>query len=248
MFSNPDGGEILLFGGEDASGYLSDMWALDPEYIAPGQPQYTWKRVTSYGHVPVPRSGVSVAQDGGTAVVYGGMTENGPSDEVHLFDIRSRRWKRIETAYGGPSVRQEASIEYDPAKRIMYLYGGSDGAGCHNDLWDLDLSTGEWNRMIPDCTEGYVLTVIHGITRTFILIRPNLPATFLRMKIYSRPRLSIALSRSATAARDAGRSPAQHRSGTLFSGIFISRLLRISLFPVIIPLFCIKKTWKRMRR
>lgn len=162
MFSNPDGGEILLFGGEDASGYLSDMWALDPEYIAPEQRQYTWKRVASYGHVPVPRSGVSIAQDGGTAVVYGGITENGPSDEVHLFDIRSRRWKRIETDAGGPSVRQEASIEYDPAKRIMYLYGGSDGAGCHNDLWDLDLSTGEWNRMIPDCTEGVCPTPDRG--------------------------------------------------------------------------------------
>jgi V8-like Glu-specific endopeptidase len=154
MVSSPDGGEVILFGGEEADGYFSDLWSLDPETVAPGQKQYTWRELDSYGEIPSPRSRMVVAQFGGKALIFGGMTDEGPTEEVYAFDIRSRYWEKIETLPGGPGTREGASIEYDPWAKTMFLFGREDIAGLHNDLWKLDLGSGAWERVLPDCTSG----------------------------------------------------------------------------------------------
>ena len=86
-------------------------------------------------------------------VVFGGITESGPTNETWVFDPTNRTWMRINSTTG-PGPRSGQSMVYDPVGGLIVLFGGTNDARwpntrSYNDTWVFDLATVEWRRMAP---------------------------------------------------------------------------------------------------
>jgi hypothetical protein len=106
------------------------------------------------GQVPSPRSGMAVSVDGEAAAIYGGTGPTGQSGDLYLYHFDQGRFEQLVQDGPAPGARANPSLEYDASRGKVYLYGGSEGEGLHNDLWELDTATGAWTRLIEDCASG----------------------------------------------------------------------------------------------
>jgi|GEM_PF-2817187 len=163
MFTDPTSTRMYLFGGIGEDGFLGDLWALEREgeigvYMeSVDNPQtfnWKWRRVEARGIIPSPRSEVLVSVDGKDVVFYGGRTPSGRSGEVFIFKPINETFLKLESQDGFSILRERASIEYDSSKKSLYLYGGEDSNGLHNDLWKFDIGSKVWSQIFPDCTSG----------------------------------------------------------------------------------------------
>jgi len=72
---------------------------------------------------------------------------------LYEFSATGPGFIRIETASPPPRL-SESAFTADPSGRLLYLFGGFDGAGYHNWLWTLDLGDRSWSMTAPDCLSG----------------------------------------------------------------------------------------------
>jgi hypothetical protein len=161
MFTDPGSGKIFLFGGEDAGGVLGDLWELSASetphaFSTEGAvaPYWEWKKIHPLGQVPSPRSGMAVSVDGEAAGIYGGTGPAGQLGDLYRYNFEQGRFDLLVQSGPAPGSRANASVEYDASREKVYLFGGSEGEGLHNDLWELDTRTGTWTRLIEDCASG----------------------------------------------------------------------------------------------
>ena len=79
-------------------------------------------------------------------IAYGGRTgfldfEN--VNETWSFDYESKTWKNLQPA-NSPPWRSSHAMVYDPVRRKVLMFGGSDFKRAFNDLWEYDFGENKW--------------------------------------------------------------------------------------------------------
>ncbi|MEE2828691.1 MAG: kelch repeat-containing protein [Myxococcota bacterium] len=152
-----ENGRALVFGGryrpEGQSGayqLFDDLWAFD----------FTERRWTQLddgsGPGPAARYYAQAAWSptAGAFYVYGGLTNSDPlafqrSSELWRW-TESEGWEEVDTSGDAPSPRAFYGTTYDAKRDRMLLFAGQVGdfqSLAYNDLFELDLSTGEWDEL-----------------------------------------------------------------------------------------------------
>jgi len=131
---DPVSGRFLLFGGQtDSAPFLGDTW------------QFTagiWLQITGE-QAPSPRNLFSMVRDEEQlrALLFGGRAEDGPANDVWVFDGTTDTWSRLATQGEPPSPRNGHDAVWLPESRSMLVFGGEDADGDQNDLWELSFGS-----------------------------------------------------------------------------------------------------------
>lgn len=128
-------GRFAAYAGETNDGAaLSDLWTL----AAPGGPGAAWTRIE--GEPTIPRSLPAIDRNGDRIVVVGGVGTGGVYlADIVTFDSTTLATRSVEQAGEAPGGRTGAALVDDPAAERMLLFGGRDGSGALDELWQLDL-------------------------------------------------------------------------------------------------------------
>ncbi|MGB1014040.1 MAG: Kelch repeat-containing protein, partial [Nannocystaceae bacterium] len=125
MVWDPDGAQVILYGGHDPSGMtkvMSDVWAWDGE---------DWSALPSEGgpgalhvHAATWHAGL------GRMVVFGGFTEPGypqkeKNPELWSYNPQGGQWQQHEDAPVGVAGSQ---LAYDGVRDRLVMFGGRAGA------------------------------------------------------------------------------------------------------------------------
>jgi hypothetical protein len=171
---DPKGDRVLLFGGDDASGFFprNDVWALtlsDP---------ITWIELHPEGAAPPGRSSHVVVFDPleSRLLVHGGFDGIGLlSDLWELSLSGTPTWQPLSPSGPAPIARRDAVGTYDAGRSRMLLHGGNANvAPFLSDTWALDLNgTPSWTPIEPNgaVPEGAITHAgVYDATRERLLI------------------------------------------------------------------------------
>ncbi|MFK7741571.1 MAG: kelch repeat-containing protein [Planctomycetota bacterium] len=126
-------GRTVLYGG--ASTQLlgppnNDTWEYDGT---------AWTQVATTGNPgPIERPAMCYYQGIARAVLFGGGTGNGVSDETWLYDGFAATWTQVAITGPQPSARSSATMVYDATHDLCVLTGGQDASGALSDTWVFD--------------------------------------------------------------------------------------------------------------
>lgn len=142
---------LVIFGGNSSTSGLTltginDLYALD---LATN----TWTQLTPTG-APSPRLYHAAVVLDREMVVYGGTPNfDGPyHEDTFALDLDQDTW-RLVTA-NGPVARFGAELFADASTGRVFMFGGHDGTnlGNRNDVWELNVGTGQWTNTRPGDT------------------------------------------------------------------------------------------------
>lgn len=126
---------FIRFGGTDAKGELSNA-----TWVWSGQSWVEIKPKTT----PDARSGAAMVWDpiGQRIVLFGGRSSS-DADGAALSDMWAwdgTNWTEITpaTSFDRPTARAGAGMAFDPVRKAIVLFGGTDESGPQNDTWLLD--------------------------------------------------------------------------------------------------------------
>lgn len=124
------GGSILMFGGADKEGPLTDTWIFSAGAWKQARPATPPRATGAYAMAFDEKRGVSVLV--------------GLDMSIHEWD--GSDWSQVKTP-ASPPVRSEFSLAYDPGLGAMLLFGGLDYATGDDlsDLWAYDGAT--WKKL-----------------------------------------------------------------------------------------------------
>ena len=143
---------IVVYGGSTTP---DDTWLFDGTRSA-----YT---KLSSPTTPGGRVGASLVEDPGGAsdagvtdflLLYGGLHDGVESSGVWLFNGTS--WGELGTTADPaasatddprPLGRAQAAVAFDPARHLLYVFGGARQGAYLADLWVLELATTTWHRL-----------------------------------------------------------------------------------------------------
>ncbi|MCI4366797.1 MAG: hypothetical protein L3K08_03500 [Thermoplasmata archaeon] len=130
-------GYVLLFGGIGAHGDLNDTW---------GYSAGVWTNLTG-AHAPPPRFLGSMAFDPpvGRTVLFGGCAFLAPGQELcspkggfnDTWTFHGGVWTEITGHRVHPHARYGAGLAYDPASKVLVLYGGNGATAFVETTWEL---------------------------------------------------------------------------------------------------------------
>jgi hypothetical protein len=123
-------GRFLMFGGQtDSAPFLGDTW----QWVDAG-----WSEIVA-DNTPSARNLYSMVFDGerGRALLCGGRAEDGPKNDVWVFESAANAWLPLVTSGEAPSPRSGHDAVWLPGRRAMLLFGGEDASGELSDLWEL---------------------------------------------------------------------------------------------------------------
>jgi hypothetical protein len=147
---------IFVFGGQDQTGLLNDLYALQATGWTP-----VWAQLLPRGTPPPQRSGHSMVlvSSRNRILVFGGYVPSGQClNDVWALDSLATggHWTQLTPAGTPPSRRAKHTAIYDSLFDRMIVYAGRDSASNPlGDLWALDsVSTGNgrWRQMSPSGT------------------------------------------------------------------------------------------------
>jgi N-acetylneuraminic acid mutarotase len=128
--------------------YYNDLWIYDERTDA-------WELISARGDIPKPRLHHSlVSSDDNTLILFGGFNSfmgeegHGSFNDVHLFDIPSRTWTRVDVE--GESPLPRGSHEAVWMNQAMYVFGGFakiGPAGHLQELWRFEPSRKRWQQL-----------------------------------------------------------------------------------------------------
>jgi N-acetylneuraminic acid mutarotase len=145
---DPFGAQMLLFGGQSASGgYLDDLWAYTPT-------DNRWTPLEPPGERPAGRVRHSAVWDStqNRMLVFGGYSglEGGYTSELWAYRPTENTWTEIQTEGPEPPPRGRHGAVWDPGGQQMLVFGGYvGGVDFLGDLWRYRPSTNEWARVAP---------------------------------------------------------------------------------------------------
>lgn len=116
------GGDLYVFGGDDGSNYLNDLWRITP-------PVGQWERLTPPVAPPV-RSGhtmVALPFGGGTSLfVFGGSRLSIAYDDLWMYDTANNTWTDISPLIRPPGRDFATSVAIGKCSSAS----GTDDALC----------------------------------------------------------------------------------------------------------------------
>jgi hypothetical protein len=135
------GGEIVLFGGNTATGYSNQTWAYSTG-------DSNWRQIET-GSSPGARQEHSMAfdPDSRSIVLFGGY--NGAyMGDTWIFDVASETWSQVQ-ADPAPAARADSAMAYAGGGKIVLFGGYVGGQGMDNQTWLFDVAAHQWERMEP---------------------------------------------------------------------------------------------------
>ena len=126
MTWSPADSAVLLYGGFNAAGLLTDLWKRDGA---------GWTRLDSAG--PARTEGPAlVATESGVLLVG----PRGASSKLGLWRWRAGRWTELDVEGPTPEVRVGQGLAYDAARRRVVLFGGyfPETDRTSAETWELD--------------------------------------------------------------------------------------------------------------
>jgi len=140
---------IILFGGGNDrlpwGRFFNDVWVLDLNTRG-------WVPLNPSGTLPPPRFNHSVAyyHSRNKMILFGGVGETHYND-VWTLDLTpgAETWTRILPSGTSPQPLSGATIVIDYASNRLILFGGEDGRGAKNDVWELNIQTLTWQQLNP---------------------------------------------------------------------------------------------------
>ncbi len=151
LFWSAAHGLLLLVGGQGPE--TSDATFV-PILIEPDR--RTVDATTLNGDPLGNRAHFGYTQSGDVGLVYGGQDATGqPLDGLYAINLDRLHVSLLDwPSETGPGPRVGAALELSVVRKTVLLFGGEDAAGeLHNDLWELDPWTGQWDQVRADCTE-----------------------------------------------------------------------------------------------
>ncbi len=143
---DPAGARMLVYGGDDGTRALTDLWALSLD------PAPAWSPVTTTGPTPPGRVYPSAVYDPAhrRMIVYGGSNGFG----LALGDVwclwlgeTPARWEQVLPSGRGPGARYSHTAVFDSSSERMLVFGGLPRL---NDLWALSLAdSASWTEIAP---------------------------------------------------------------------------------------------------
>jgi fructose-specific component phosphotransferase system IIB-like protein len=161
--------QMMIFGGETASGPVGDMWSVSG-IVAAGQTITTtpfhWVQVFPSGTAPSARYGHAAAYDGlgNHMMLFGGGSSATAclNDSWVLDDANSAdgvpSWVQLSPSGTLPSPRMSFTNQYDPTTNTLIIFGGANCAsGYLSDVWVLSNANGSpgtptWTQLSPSGT------------------------------------------------------------------------------------------------
>jgi hypothetical protein len=115
MVHDPAGNQLLVFGGQSATGPESDLWSFSFA-------SQSWKQLQPAGAVPPKRFGDTLVLDAARrrAILFGGQA-GGFFSDVWAFEIETNQWTRLAADGAGPASRYGHSAVYDPRGKRMIV-------------------------------------------------------------------------------------------------------------------------------
>ena len=150
MVYNSAAGDIILFGGSDASEDRNDLWAFDAKSKA-------WTELKPAGVLPQARQGHSMVYEPNTGrvLVFGGLSDDTGEllNDLWAYDLATNAWTLLTPPGSLPAGRQLASMSYFPASQLVLLFGGlSLGTSADSDLgdmWAYNAMANTWTQIGP---------------------------------------------------------------------------------------------------
>lgn len=145
-----DSARLVLFGGEDGSGYRGDTWTYDewssPQWVQVGGtgPSARARHASStwYGDV-INRT---VGDGSGRIVVFGGVGAGGRLGDTWEWNSNTQAWTQKAPAIS-PSARSDAQACFDVKRGVVVLFGGETSGGRVGDTWEWDGTN--WTQRSP---------------------------------------------------------------------------------------------------
>ncbi len=128
---DPARDRMVIFGGQDATGPLNEVWVAD--FAAS-----TWTLLATTGTPPTPRFGATAIYDpaGDRMVFFGGQAASGPSSEAWSLSMSDASWTLLATP-NPPAPRHLHGAAYDSRRERMLVFGGYTD---YDDVWALSLT------------------------------------------------------------------------------------------------------------
>lgn len=141
--------QLVLFGGQGTGGYLNDTWTFNGT---------AWTQLTPFTSPPSVRSQHAMAYHDQfqSVVVYGGIGNAGYLGDTWMLIGGS--WLDVGPICS-PGPLAGASLSYDPARNLMLLNGGLDGAFFKFDTWAFEprnnLAASTWRKIVGNGIPGW---------------------------------------------------------------------------------------------
>ncbi|MGA8542781.1 MAG: kelch repeat-containing protein [Thermoplasmata archaeon] len=137
--SGTNAGSVLLFGGQDGAGALSDTWLYQNGSWTPDDASPS----------PSPRADASIAYDAATGtdylLLFGGIDGSTVLGDTWEYTGEGK-WVVVQTATS-PSPRYGSGLVYDRADAYALLFGGVNGESVLGDTWEYQHGT--WQEVSP---------------------------------------------------------------------------------------------------
>jgi hypothetical protein len=128
-----------MSGTSGTSSLFNEVWDLDPS-------AGTWVKRPTLCAGPAPRSGHAMATDLDTGKIYlfGGAGSASLLNDLWVWS--GADWSQCDAAGTSPPVRAEAAMAYDPVRKSLIVFGGTDGShGSRTGVAPALADTWEWN-------------------------------------------------------------------------------------------------------
>ncbi|MBI5838192.1 MAG: T9SS type A sorting domain-containing protein [Candidatus Eisenbacteria bacterium] len=162
------GRHAYLFGGDAGTSLRRDTWSYSFDSL-------TWNPVNVNRFPPRRKFAAMVADfEDRKMWMFGGYGTAGPLGDLWCFSPDSAKWDSIP-APEGPGARYLTSLTYDPIRRELLVFGGSNDTTALGDLWAFSVDSLTWRRQLqvgtwwPASREGHSAVmdlenqmVVHG--------------------------------------------------------------------------------------
>jgi len=149
MAFDPATGQVLLFGGQSASGFMSDTWTWDGT---------DWTPMADLGSTPPPMRDAVITQAGPNGLLLVGGTMQGGKAVSGEWFWDGAAWYRMD-ALGYSHPRPGAAAAYDSNTEIAVWYGGADTASQELELLPLPAANPWLPGLDPLNTDRYSLEI-----------------------------------------------------------------------------------------